>query len=98
MGGKISLSHGIDLANHGISSSWAQSESPHPFTCAFLSAHNTVGMYTNGRQVHGLSGGSGIVTLVDSVGNEMSHEVGHNYGLGEYCLRAIEYLLTFKLD
>ena len=82
--GKLLISHGIDLANYGISSSWAQSESPHPFTCALLAAHNTVGMYKNGRQVHGGSGGNGIVTLDESVGNELSHEVGHNYGLGHY--------------
>lgn len=82
--GKILLSHGIDLANYGISSSLAQSESPHVFTCALLAAHNTVGMYKNGRVVHGLSGGNGMITLLDSIGNEMSHEVGHNYGLGHY--------------
>jgi hypothetical protein len=82
--GKILLSHGIDLANYGISSSLGQSESSHPFTCAFLAAHNTVGMYQNGRIVHGLSGGNGMITLVNSIGNEMSHEVGHNYGLGHY--------------
>merc|ERR1719310_1416672 len=45
--GKILLSHGIDLANYGVSSSLAQSESPHKFTCALLAAHNTVGMYQN---------------------------------------------------
>jgi len=82
--GKLLLSHGIDLANYGISSSLAQSESPHPFTCALLAAHNTVGMYQNGEVIHGLSGGNGMITLWDSVGNEMSHEVGHNYGLGHY--------------
>lgn len=80
--GKILLSHGIDMANYGISSSLGQSESSHPYTCAMMAAHNTVGMYTNGRVVHGLSGGNGMVTLLDSVGNEMSHEIGHNYGLG----------------
>jgi hypothetical protein len=82
--GKILLSHGIDLANYGISSSLAQSESPHPFTCAFLAAHNSVGMYQNGRVVHGLSGGNGMITLYDSIGNEMSHEIGHNYELGHF--------------
>jgi len=82
--GKILLSHGIDLANYGISSSLAQSESPHPFTCAFLAAHNTVGMYQNGVVNHGWSGGNGMITLYESTGNEMSHEVGHNYGLGHY--------------
>merc|ERR1712194_819552 len=82
--GKVLLSHGIDLANYGISSSLSGSESPHPFTCALLAAHNTVGMYQNGRQVHGGSGGNGMITLDSSVGNEFSHEVGHNYGLGHY--------------
>lgn len=81
--GKILISHGIDLANYGISSSKGGSES-HPFTCALLAAHNTVGMYQNGRVVHGGSGGNGIVTLDSSIGNELSHEVGHNYGLGHF--------------
>jgi len=82
--GKILFSHGIDMANYGISSSLGSSESSHPFTAAFLTAHNTVGMYQNGRQVHGGSGGNGMVTLDSSVGNELSHEFGHNYGLGHY--------------
>jgi len=82
--GKILMSHGIDLANYGISSSKGKSEQSHPFTCALLAAHNTVGMYQNGRQVHGGSGGNGMMTLDSSIGNEMSHEAGHNYGLGHY--------------
>mmetsp|Transcript_27155 Transcript_27155/g.54332 ORF Transcript_27155/g.54332 Transcript_27155/m.54332 type:complete len:941 (+) Transcript_27155:135-2957(+) len=82
--GKLLMSHGIDLANYGISSSKSTSESSHPFTCALLAAHNTVGMYQNGRVVHGLSGGNGMITLASSIGNEFSHEVGHNYGLGHY--------------
>jgi len=84
--GKLLISHGTDLANYGISSSWAQTEQPHTntFTCAFLAAHNTVGMYQNGEVVHGLSGGNGMITLVNSIGNEFSHEVGHNYGMGHY--------------
>jgi len=82
--GKILMSHGVDLANYGISSSHGASESPHPFTCALLAGHNTVGMYRNGLQVHGGSGGNGMITLDSSIGNELSHEVGHNYGLGHY--------------
>ena len=49
-----------------------------------LTAHNSCGKYANGIVVHGLSGGAGIVTLLNSLGNEFSHEVGHNYGLGHY--------------
>ena len=33
---------------------------------------------------HGGSGGGGIVTLDQTIGNEFSHEVGHNYGLVHY--------------
>jgi len=82
--GKILISHGIDLANYGIHSSSARSESPHPFTCAQMTAHNTRGVYQNGVIVHGGSGGNGMVTLDSSIGNEFSHELGHNYGLGHY--------------
>jgi hypothetical protein len=81
---KILLSHGIDLANYGVSSSLGSSESSNPFTCALLAAHNAVGMYQNGRKVHGGSGGNGMVTLDSSIGNEFSHEIGHNYNLGHY--------------
>jgi len=82
--GKILLSHGIDLANYGIFSSSGRSESSHPFTCAQMTAHNTQGYYQNGVKVHGGSGGNGMVTLDSSIGNEFSHELGHNYGLGHY--------------
>merc|ERR1719471_11887 len=81
--GKVLLSHGIDFANYGIFSS-SGSEAAHPFTCALFAAHNTRGVYQNGIIVHGGSGGNGIVTLDSSIGNEFSHEVGHNYGLGHY--------------
>merc|ERR1719285_302537 len=83
--GKELLSHGIDMANYGIFSSKGGTERPHPFTCGLLAAHNTRGMYQNGVQLHGLSGGNGIITLKNSIGNEFSHEVGHNLNLnGHY--------------
>src|SRR5690606_13690607 len=40
--------------------------------------------YENGLQVHGGSGGAGMATLDDTIRNEFSHEIGHNYGLGHY--------------
>ncbi len=46
--------------------------------------HHARGKYANGESNHGLSGGNGILTLIDSVGNEFSHEIGHHYGLGHY--------------
>ena len=55
-----------------------------PYSVAQLTAHNSRGNYSNGIVVHGGSGGGGIVTLDDSIGNEFSHEVGHNYGLGHF--------------
>lgn len=82
--GKELISHGIDNANYGINSTAGEGEGSHPFVVAQLAAHNSRGKYVNGVQVHGGSGGGGIVTLDDSLGNEFSHELGHNYGLGHY--------------
>ncbi|MEY5009440.1 MAG: metalloprotease [Verrucomicrobiota bacterium] len=82
--GKELISHGIDNANYGIHSTSGQGEQSHPYLVAQLAAHNNQGRYLNGIQVHGGSGGGGIVTLDHSIGNEFSHEVGHNYGLGHF--------------
>lgn len=82
--GKELISHGIDNANYGINSLAGEGEGGHPYIVAQLAAHNNRGVYANGVQVHGGSGGNGIVTLDNSLGNEFSHEVGHNYGLGHY--------------
>jgi hypothetical protein len=82
--GKELISHGIDNANYGLHSTAGAGEKNHPYAVAQLAAHNSRGVYANGVQVHGGSGGNGMVTLDDSLGNEFSHEVGHNYGLGHY--------------
>lgn len=82
--GKELISHGIDNANYGLHSTAGAGEKGHPYAVAQLAAHNSRGVYANGVQVHGGSGGNGMVTLDDSLGNEFSHEVGHNYGLGHY--------------
>lgn len=82
--GKELISHGIDNANYGINSTAGEGEDSHPYVVAQLAAHNSVGKYANDIVVHGGSGGGGIVTLDNSLGNEFSHEVGHNYGLGHY--------------
>ncbi|MFM8891667.1 MAG: M66 family metalloprotease, partial [Planctomycetia bacterium] len=82
--GKELISHGIDNANYGINSSAGEGEDSHPYVVAQLAAHNSSGRYSNGVVTHGGSGGGGIVTLDDTLGNEFSHEVGHNYGLGHY--------------
>ncbi len=82
--GKELISHGIDNANYGLHSTADAGEKNHPYAVAQLAAHNSRGVYANGVQVHGGSGGNGMVTLDNSLGNEFSHEVGHNYGLGHY--------------
>lgn len=82
--GKELVSHGIDNANYGINSTPGRGEDSHPYIAAQLAAHSSRGKYANGIQVHGGSGGGGIVTLDNTLGNEFSHEVGHNFGLGHY--------------
>ncbi|MCV6626417.1 MAG: M66 family metalloprotease [Cellvibrionaceae bacterium] len=82
--GKILISHGIDNANYGINSSGGIREVWHPFSSPQYTAHNSVGEYINGLQIHGLSGGHGMVTLAASIGNEVSHELGHNFGVGHF--------------
>lgn len=79
---KAQVSTGINLANMGIPSAAMNQQNPHLFVQ--MTVHHAAGNYQNGVQVHGLSGGNGIITLIDSEGNEFSHEVGHAYGLGHY--------------
>lgn len=79
---KEQVSTGINEANWGRSST-ANRES-NPQLTARITMHHAQGRYQNGVQAHGLSGGAGIGTLYGSTGNELSHELGHNYGLGHY--------------
>ena len=80
---KSTFSVGINLANWGVTSSSMQSQEQPQLTQSVV-IHHASGNYSNGVQSHGLSGGNGILTLYDSVGNEFSHEIGHHYGLGHY--------------
>jgi hypothetical protein len=82
--GKELISIGIDNANYGINSSVGEGETENPYLASQLAAHNSSGNYANGIQVHGGSGGMGMVTLDESLGNEFSHEVGHNFGMGHF--------------
>jgi len=79
---KHQVSTGINLANWGISSSSNSEDNPQ--ISARITMHHAQGNYQNGVQEHGLSGGAGIGTLYSSQGNELSHELGHNFGLGHY--------------
>jgi hypothetical protein len=80
---KSTFSVGINLANWGVTSSSMQSQEQPQVTQSVV-IHHARGKYANGESNHGLSGGNGILTLIDSVGNEFSHEIGHHYGLGHY--------------
>ncbi|TWT95487.1 Metalloprotease StcE precursor [Neorhodopirellula pilleata] len=86
------VSTGINYANIGISSSAGGTEKqPRPFRQTTV--HTSAGVYTerdengNARSVtvrHGLSGGGGQLTLMNTTGNEFSHEYGHDHGLPHY--------------
>ncbi|TNL56564.1 M66 family metalloprotease [Acinetobacter bereziniae] len=80
---KSTFSVGINLANWGVTSSSMQSQEQPQLTQSVV-IHHARGKYANGESNHGLSGGNGILTLIDSIGNEFSHEIGHHYGLGHY--------------
>ncbi len=81
--GKTLISQGIHLANYGISSSGG-SKHLQPLYYMKVVVHHSIGNYANGIKRHGLSGGAGYATLYDTRGNEFSHELGHNFGLGHY--------------
>lgn len=80
--GKAQVSTGINLATWGITSGPMNQSQPGVTNQRVI--HHSAGLYANGRQTHGLSGGNGMATLYDSVGNELSHELGHSFGLGHY--------------
>ncbi|OAI84763.1 M66 family metalloprotease [Pseudomonas putida] len=84
--GKELISLGINNAAVGVHSSPGSGEDGlnRHWVVAQLTAHSSVGNYSNGRVVHGLSGGGSIVTLYGCDGNEFSHELGHNFGLNHY--------------
>ncbi|WP_410169361.1 M66 family metalloprotease [Acinetobacter indicus] len=80
---KSTFSVGINLANWGVTSASMLSQQQPQLTQTVVT-HHARGKYSNGEQTHGLSGGNGMLTLYNSVGNEFSHEIGHHYGLGHY--------------
>jgi hypothetical protein len=81
--GKSTFSVGINLANWGVTSASMQRQDQPQLTQTVVT-HHSAGQYSNGKHNHGLSGGNGMLTLYDSVGNEFSHEIGHHYGLGHF--------------
>lgn len=80
--GKAQVSTGINLANFGMTSGPMNQVQPGVYNQRII--HHSAGLYANGRVEHGLSGGNGMATIYSSSGNELSHELGHSYGLGHY--------------
>ncbi|MGO1744110.1 MAG: M66 family metalloprotease [Psychrobacter sp.] len=80
---KATFGVGMNLANWGVTSASLHSQEQ-PQLTQNVNAHHARGKYANGQANHGLSGGNGMLTIIDSVGNEFSHEIGHHYGLGHY--------------
>jgi len=80
--GKAQVSTGINLANFGITSGPMNQSQPSVYNQRII--HHSAGLYANGRAEHGLSGGNGMATVYSTSGNELSHELGHSYGLGHY--------------
>lgn len=80
--GKAQVSTGINLANFGQTSGLMNQKQPGLYNQRII--HHSAGLYANGRAEHGLSGGNGMATLYASSGNELSHELGHSFGLGHY--------------
>ncbi|WP_305423103.1 M66 family metalloprotease [Photobacterium leiognathi] len=89
---KSLISIGIDSANFGFNASDGPGQDAHSNLALMLTAHTSIGRYLYKRegdkivegpwnQDHGGSGGGGIVTLTDTIGNEMSHEAGHGIEL-----------------
>ena len=77
---------GINNASQGIHSSPGSGENGlnKHMVIALLTAHSSVGNYSNGVVIHGGSGGGGMVTLDYVATNELSHEFGHHYGLSHH--------------
>lgn len=80
---KALVSMSIDNANYGVNCSkggfgWQA------FLAQMITVHQSWGKYQNGIIQHGLSGGNGMATIYDTVGNEFSHEIGHNYNMGHW--------------
>lgn len=79
---KSLIASGINYANYGIFHSIR--EKANQMFAAQITVHTAIGNYENGIQIHGGSGGAGLATLDDTIRNEFSHEIGHNYGLNHY--------------
>ena len=82
---KSLIQTGINNANYGITST-AGTQQWHPANYPSVVIGHSIGRYMNKdgaieNITHGLSGGNGMALLVDSIGNEVTHEIGHAFSL-----------------
>ncbi|WP_369308266.1 M66 family metalloprotease [Providencia rettgeri] len=75
---------GIHMATSGINSS--PDNGPTFVPTPQMVIYNAIGRYQNGLVVHGGTGSyvGGLASVEDSVGNEFSHELGHNFDLIDF--------------
>ncbi|PSU92144.1 carbohydrate-binding protein [Photobacterium kishitanii] len=83
------ISSGINSANYGVNSSSVRPQSQWNIDAVYHAAQVTVnnsrGNYSSGVINHGLLGSyRGVASVVSSTGNEFSHEVGHEFGVGNH--------------
>lgn len=79
---KAIIASGINHANYGLITTGRNRGVK--MLASQITVHTSIGRYVNGVKVHGGSGGAGLATLDNTIRNEFSHEVGHNYGLSHY--------------
>ncbi|MCX9118298.1 M66 family metalloprotease [Providencia rettgeri] len=75
---------GIHMATSGINSS--PDDGPTFVPTPQIVVYNSVGQYQNGRVIHGGMGSytGGLASVEDSIGNEFSHELGHNFDIIDF--------------
>lgn len=81
------ISAGINTANYGVNSSYVRPNTSWnidpPYHAVQITVNMTRGKYTNGFINHGSLGSyRGVSSVANSTGNEFSHEVGHELGIG----------------
>ena len=83
------VSAGINSANYGVNSSHVRSSTAwnidNPYHAAQVTVNMSVGKYADGLINHGMLGSYvGVASVSSSTGNEFSHEIGHEFGVGAH--------------
>lgn len=81
------ISAGINTANYGLNSSYVRSNTSWnidpPYHAVQITVNMSRGKYASGFINHGSLGSyRGVASVANSTGNEFSHEVGHEIGVG----------------